>query len=144
MRQLTAPDTLQSANSSRLYGGTDGKSHLHTTQKEENEMATITPQALGSLIKRTGIKKSADKKGNFYNYHTEGYSLVRQHGQRYTVNYYSRLQMARPSEQERESFQARRDAAFCLIFQALSAKGISHEFRDGTLWIDLAQEMAVA
>lgn len=105
---------------------------------------TITPQALGSLIKRTGIKKSADKKGNFYNYHTEGYQLTRQYGGRYTLDYYARLQMARPSDYEREAFQARRDEAFRLVFEALTAKGISHEFRDGTLWIDLTREMAVA
>jgi hypothetical protein len=103
-----------------------------------------TPQALGALIKRTGVLKSADRKGNFYNYHTEGYTLTRQYGGRYTVEYYRRLELARPTEQERERFQARRDEAFRLIFQALSAKGIHHEFRDGTLWIDLEKEMAVA
>lgn len=101
-----------------------------------------TPQALGALIKRTGVLKSANKKGNFYNYHTEGYTLTRQYGGRYTVEYYRRLELARPSEQAEERFQARRDEAFRLITEALSAKGISHEFTDGTLWINLqAQEV---
>ena len=107
-------------------------------------MSTVTPQALGALIKRTGVRKSASKRGNSYNYHTEGYQLTRQYGGRYTLNYYARLQMALPSDQERESFNARREQALSLIGKALADKGISHELRDGTLWISLESEMAVA
>ena len=112
--------------------------------KEQAINTTITPQALGSLIKRTGVKKSIDKKGNFYNYHTEGYRLTRQYGSDYTVEYYRRLEMARPTEQDQERFQARREEAFRLIAEALTAKGISHEFTDGTLWVSLELEGAVA
>lgn len=98
---------------------------------------TVTPQALGSLIKRTGVLKSADRKGNSYNYHTEGYTLTRQHGNRYTVDYYPRLQLALRSESQEQAFQARRQQALDTIVQALTAKGISCELQGSTLWIEL-------
>ena len=98
---------------------------------------TTTPQALGSLIKRTGVMKSADRKGNSYNYHTEGYTLTRQYGKKYTVDYYPRLQLARNSEAQELAFQARREEALATIAQALTAKGISCELKGRTLWIEL-------
>jgi hypothetical protein len=98
---------------------------------------TITPQALGSLIKRTGVMKSADRKGNSFNYHTEGYSLTRQWGYKYTLNYYSRLSLARPTEGQEQAFQARQAEAFDKITQALEAKGIRYTIDGSTIWIYL-------
>lgn len=98
---------------------------------------TITPQALGSLIKRTGVMKSADRKGNSYNYHTEGYTLTRQSGKRYTFNYYPRLQLARPSEAQEQAFNERMHHAFSVVKQALESKGVHFYADRGCLWIDL-------
>jgi len=98
---------------------------------------TITPQALGALIKRSGVMKSADRKGNSYNYNTEGYSLTRQAGQKYTLNYYRRLQLARPTEAQELAFQARHAEALDTIAKALAAKGITFTLDGSTLWIDL-------
>jgi hypothetical protein len=98
---------------------------------------TVTPQALGSLIKRTGILKSADRKGNSYSYHTEGYTLTRQAGTNYTFNYYPRLQLARPSEAQEQAFNDRMHHAFSVVKQALEAKGIYFYADNGCLWIDL-------
>ena len=100
-------------------------------------MNTITPQALGALIKRTGARKAQSKQGNFYNYHTEGYTLTRQYGGRYTVEYHGRLQMARRTEAEWQAISERRNEAFRLIAEALTAKGITYELQDETLWINL-------
>jgi hypothetical protein len=101
---------------------------------------TVTPQALGSLIKRTGIMKSADRKGNSYNYHTEGYTLTRQYGKKYTLHYYPRLQLARPSEAQEQAFATRRAEAYEKITQALASKGIKFSIENGTLWIELEAE----
>jgi hypothetical protein len=98
---------------------------------------TVTPQALGSLIKRTGIMKSADRKGNSYNYHTEGYTLTRQAGNRYTVDYYPRLQLARPSEAQEQEFMTRRSVALATISKALAGKGITFYIKDTTIWVEL-------
>lgn len=100
---------------------------------------TITPQALGSLIKRTGVMKSADRKGNSYNYHTEGYTLTRQYGNRYTLDYYPRLQLAR-SEAQELAFLDRRAVALATISKALGSKGITFYIKDNTIWIDLGAE----
>lgn len=97
----------------------------------------MKPQTLGALIKRTGVMKSENRKGNFYNYNTEGYSLTRQYGNRYTVNYYQRLTLGSMSDSQRESFNERRENGLALITQALEDKGIKVT-RDGdTLWIEL-------
>lgn len=98
---------------------------------------SITPQALGSLIKRTGVMKSADRKGNSFNYHTEGYTLTRQWGYKYTIEYYPRLSLARPTEGQEQAFRARQVEAFDKITQALEAKGIRYTLDGGTIWIYL-------
>lgn len=99
-----------------------------------------TPQALGAIIKRTGIIKSEQRKGNFYGYNTEGYALTRQYGKRYTVNYYARMQMARETEVQREAFLKRETEALAKIKQTLADKGIKYEIQDGTLWINLEEK----
>jgi hypothetical protein len=98
---------------------------------------TMTPQALGSLIKRTGILKSDDRKGNSYSYHTEGYTLTRQAGTKYTFNYYPRLQLALRTEAQEQAFNDRMQHAFSVVKQALESKGIYYYVDGGCLWIDL-------
>jgi hypothetical protein len=98
---------------------------------------TITPQALGSLIKRTGILKSADRKGNSYRYHTEGYTLTRQSGDRYIIEYYPRLQLGIRTESQELAFQTRRTEALATITEALASKGITFYTESESLWIDL-------
>jgi predicted DNA-binding WGR domain protein len=99
-------------------------------------MAT-TPQALGAMIKRTGIMKSQDRKGNMYNYHTEGYSLVRQYGKRYTFNYYGRLQMARLTEAQEQALNERRRDALNKVLNLMMEKNIRTELEGTTLIITL-------
>ena len=97
----------------------------------------MTPQALGAMIKRTGITKSASRKGNFYNYYTEGYRLTRQHGNKYTFDYVGRLELARRTEAEQERLAERRSEAMQKVLTLLESKGIKVEISDGTLWITL-------
>lgn len=106
----------------------------------------ITPQALGAIIKRTGVTKSASRKGNFYNYNTEGYRLTRQYDGRYTVEYYARLELVRRTDSEQARFYERQEQAFNLIIKALEDKAIPYEFQasTGTLWINIKAEKAVA
>jgi hypothetical protein len=97
----------------------------------------MTPQALGAMIKRTGITKSASRKGNFYNYHTEGYTLTRQHSNKYTFDYVGRLQMAIRTEAEQERLAERRREALEKVLRLLQDKGIKTELSETTLWITL-------
>lgn len=101
---------------------------------------TVTPQALGALIKRTGIKKSETRRGTSYRYHTEGYELTRQHGKNYAFNYYRRLTLALPSEAESEAYYQRMHEAFSLVSRALTAAEISHYTDGGVIWISLEEE----
>jgi diphthamide synthase (EF-2-diphthine--ammonia ligase) len=98
---------------------------------------TVTPQALGSLIKRTGIMKSQSKKGNSYNYHTEGYTLTRQYGKRYTFEYWGRLQLSILSPSQQDALNERRREALSTVLRVLSEKGISTRLEGTTLWIIL-------
>lgn len=97
----------------------------------------MTPQALGAMIKRTGITKSASRKGNFYNYYTEGYRLTRQYGNKYTFDYVGRLELARRTEAEQERLAERRREALEKVLRLLQDKGIKTELSETTLWIDL-------
>ena len=97
----------------------------------------MTPQALGAMIKRTGIRKAESRKGNFYNYHTEGYTLTRQYGKQYTFEYVGRLQMAMRTEAEREQLAERRREALAQVLRLLSDKGIQTKLDETTLWITL-------
>lgn len=97
----------------------------------------MTPQALGAMIKRTGIRKSKSRKGNFYNYYTEGYTLTRQHANKYTFDYVGRLELARRTEAEQERLAERRREALEKVLRLLQDKGIKTELSETTLWIDL-------
>lgn len=104
----------------------------------------MTPQQLGAIIKKTGVRKSEDRKGNFYNYHTEGYSLVREYPKnRYSLRYYQRLQLARESEAQEQAFQERKREAFEVIEKALHDKGVAVERQGDILWITLPVAVAV-
>lgn len=97
----------------------------------------MKPQALGAMIKRTGIRKSESRKGNFYNYHTEGYTLTRQYRKQYTFEYVGRLQMAMKTESEREQLAERRREALAQVLRLLTDKGIRTRLDETTLWIML-------
>jgi hypothetical protein len=97
----------------------------------------MTPQALGAMIKRTGITKSASRKGNFYNYHTEGYRLTRQYGNKYIFDYVGRLELARRTEAEWARLAEKRNEAMQKVLTLLESKGIKAEILDDTLWITL-------
>lgn len=98
---------------------------------------TVTPQALGSLIKRTGVLKSHTKKGNSYNYHSEGYTLTRQYGKRYTFEYWGRLQLSILSPSQQQALDERRREALATVLRVLTDKGISTRLEGTTLWIIL-------
>ena len=97
-------------------------------------------QTLGAMIKRTGIMKAQDRKGNMYNYHTEGYRLTREYGNRYSFNYYGRLQMARLTEGQEEALNERRREALSKVLNLLIDKGIATELDGTTLYITLPKE----
>lgn len=102
---------------------------------------TVTPQKLGAIIKRTGIRKSETRRGNSYRYHTEGYELTRQYGKgNYILSYYSRLTLARPSEAETEAYYQRMHEAFSLVSRALAAADIHHFIDNGMVYISLEEE----
>jgi len=97
----------------------------------------MTPQALGAMIKRTGIMKAQDRKGNMYNYHTEGYRLTREYGNRYSFNYYGRLQMARLTEAQEQALNERRREALNKVLNLMMEKNIQTELDGTTLIITL-------
>lgn len=99
----------------------------------------MTPQALGALIKRTGITKSQSKKGNSYNYYTEGYTLTRQYGNRYSFSYCGRLQLARETESQIQSLNERKAEAFAKAEQALKDKGIRYTLDVHHIMIELEE-----
>lgn len=85
----------------------------------------ITPQKLGGILKSTGVRKSKNKKGNFYNYNTEGYRLNRQWAGRYTIDYVKELRLSIMTDREHESFMQRQSEALSEIAKALTDKGVS-------------------
>ena len=97
-------------------------------------------QQLGKIIKGAGIMKSQSRKGNMYNYHTEGYELTRQYGNRYSFNYYGRLQLARLTESQEQALNERRREAISTVLRLLSDKGIPTELDGTTIFITLPQE----
>ena len=105
----------------------------------------MTPQQLGALIKRTGIRKSARRKGRMYSYNTEGYRLERQYpGNRYTLDYRGETTLAPRSDWERERIAGRERELFDKVTAILLEKGIACEEREGSLWITLPVEEKVS
>jgi len=98
----------------------------------------MTPQALGTLIKKTGVRKSESKRGNSFRYHTEGYSLNNQGKGSYYLTYYSRLSLVRETPEAEKSFNERKEQGLKVIFDTLQAKGlkVSRDSND-YLWIEL-------
>jgi len=97
----------------------------------------MTPQALGALIKRTGVRKSESRKGNHFNYHTEGYSLSNQGGGVYSLSYYSKMSLVRETPEAEKSFNERQEQGLKTIFEALQAKGIKVSYGDYSMRIEL-------
>ena len=99
----------------------------------------ITPQRLGSIVKSSGVRKSRDKKGNFYNYNTEGYRVNRQWAGRYTIDYVKELRLAIMTDREHESFLLRESEALTTIAKALTDKGLTFEMSNRDITIYLTQ-----
>lgn len=97
-------------------------------------------QQLGRIIKSTGIMKCESRKGNMYNYHTEGYELTRQAGNQYSFNYYGRLQLARLTEGQENALNERRREALSKVLAVLGERGIPTELDGTTIFITLPQE----
>lgn len=100
----------------------------------------MRPQQLGTIIKGTGILKSQSRKGNMYNYHTEGYTLTRQYGNIYSFDYYGRLELARRSEAQEQALQERRQEAVAKVLKVLEDRGIVTELKGSTIFITLPTE----
>jgi hypothetical protein len=100
----------------------------------------MRPQTLGAIIKRTGILKSQQRKGNMYNYSTEGYTLTRQAGNVYTFDYYGRLELARRTESQEHALNERRREAVSKVLRALEDKGIPTLLDGLTIHITLPTE----
>jgi hypothetical protein len=98
---------------------------------------TITPQTLGSLIKRTGIMKSENRKGRMYDYHTEGYTLERQYDGRYRFTYIGRLELVIRNEAQEQRLAERRREALSTVLSLLSSKGITTELSGTDIYITL-------
>jgi hypothetical protein len=98
-------------------------------------------QQLGKIIKSTGIMKSENRKGNMYNYHTEGYTLDRQYDGRYLFDYHARLELARRTEAQQEALNERRREALSKVLKVLGDKGIHTLFVGTTIYITLPQEV---
>lgn len=97
----------------------------------------LTPQRLGSIVKSSGVRKSKNKKGNFYNYHTEGYRLERHWKGRYTIEYVKELRLTIMTDSERQRFEQRQGEALTAIANALTAKGLTFEKDNETITIYL-------
>jgi hypothetical protein len=98
----------------------------------------MTPQALGALIKRTGVRKSENRKGNHFNYHTEGYSLSNQGQGVYSLSYYSRLSLVRETPEAEQSFNERQAQGLKTIFETLQAKGVKVVLGESNMRIELS------
>lgn len=98
----------------------------------------ITPQRLGSIVKASGVRKSKSKKGNFYNYNTEGYRVNRQ-WKSYSIDYVKELRLSMMTDRERESFEQRRTEAIATIAKTLTDKGLSFELNNDEITIYLTQ-----
>ena len=103
----------------------------------------MTPQQLGALIKRTGVRKSQNRKGRFYAYNTEGYELQRGWPKnQYHLTYRGETTLARETEHQLQRLDERRTAGIAVIRAALIAKGITVEDNGGGLLITLEEELA--
>lgn len=108
---------------------------MTTTEAVIND---ITPQRLGSIVKASGVRKSKSKKGNFYNYNTEGYRVNRQ-WKSYSIDYVKELRLSIMTDRERESFEQRRTEAIATIAKTLTDKGLSFELNNDEITIYLTQ-----
>lgn len=101
----------------------------------------ITPQRLGAIIKKTGVRKAVYRKGRMYPFWTEGYHLDRHHTDVYTLSYDKETTLSRMSDWAHERFRETQAGALSTICSALSAHGIKWEI-DGsnTVWITIPQE----
>jgi hypothetical protein len=99
----------------------------------------ITPQRLGSIVKSSGVRKSRDKKGNFYNYHTEGYRLNSHWKGRYTIEYVKELRLSIMTDSERDNFEQRKNEALSVIAKSLTDKGVKFGQEGDEITIYLAQ-----
>lgn len=108
---------------------------MTTTEAVIND---ITPQRLGSIVKASGVRKSKSKKGNFYNYNTEGYRVNRQ-WKSYSIDYVKELRLSMMTDRERESFEQRRTEAIATIAKTLTDKGLSFELNNDEITIYLTQ-----
>jgi hypothetical protein len=109
---------------------------MNTTETVIND---ITPQRLGSIVKASGVRKSKNKKGNFYNYNTEGYRIDRHWKGRYTIEYLKELRFTIMTEGERDSFERREKEALSAIAKTLTDKAIKFEVEGDTITLYLAQ-----
>jgi hypothetical protein len=100
----------------------------------------MKPQTLGAIIKRTGILKSQQRKGNMYNYSTEGYTLTRQYDGRYIFDYYGRLELARRTESQEHALNERRREAVHKVLTVLGERGIPTLLDGMTIYITLPTE----
>lgn len=110
---------------------------MNTTEKTVND---ITPQRLGSIVKSSGVRKSKNKKGNFYNYNTEGYRVNRQ-WKSYTIDYVKELRISMMTDSERERFEQRHNEALETIAKTLTDKGLVFEQDANNITIVLAEQV---
>lgn len=104
---------------------------------ETIQINDITPQRLGSIVKSSGARKSKNKKGNFYNYHTEGYRLQGHWKGRYTIEYVRELRLTIMTDSERQRFEQRQSEALTAIANVLTAKGLTFEKESDTITLYL-------
>lgn len=102
----------------------------------------ITPQRLGSIVKNSKVRKSQNRKGNYYNYNTEGYRLDSHWRGRYTVEYVKELRLTIMSDSERERFEQRKSEALASIAKALTEKGVAFEMDGGAITLYLKDPRA--
>lgn len=112
---------------------------METTEITRND---ITPQRLGSIVKNSKARKSQNRKGNYYNYHTEGYRLDSHWRGRYTIEYVDELRLTTMTEFARERFEQRKSEALALITKALTEKGVRFEMQGDLITLHLMDPRA--
>jgi len=112
---------------------------METTEITRND---ITPQRLGGIVKSSKVRKSQNRKGNYYNYHTEGYRLDSHWRGRYTIEYVKELRLTIMSDTERERFEQRKSEALALIAKTLTEKGVTFEMEGDSITLYLKDPRA--
>lgn len=102
----------------------------------------MTPQQLGAIIKRTGVRKAQYRRGRSFPYWTEGYVLDRGYPRnKYHLKYRGETTLALRDEFQRERLDQRAREGMEKIRAALLAKGVTVEENGGDFIITLPGEL---